>query len=682
MGVKEMSWKFEEMKTEGTILVIDEEGKLVTKKISQKGDVPTPLEIKYLSKGTLLEYNKSNKPNTFVVTAIVGKTNEVVKKIPIVKLDENLNEGQRFNYPFNFVKNDFNKSIRGSIKKGINSGEISFTLINTSPLLIPKKDENEVKIPITNDNEDHIIPASSFKGLIKNNFETITNSCFSILEDREENKTLSYRKIFTKDVTKEDDFHLNKIEVIPARVIKKEEGKFYIEKLKSAWIKDEALLPYERYELDKTRTQPKKATKKMVVENFKWKEDLIINIVDTPPDSTRIAGKLRKECEGYVKDTGLNFTGAHHQRFFYYENINDIKTLEVCKVVEEKYNKVLTKQQTRNSRTKYWYKKLREGALVWAIVQKEDNENNISEKVLALSYVETPKFAYYNDVADLLGELKHCDDLNNLCYACRVFGTVIKDNKQNENVALKGKLEFNDLLHRGEVNISDEMRMDILDSPEPSNAAFYIDKDHYSYDQLGATIRGRKFYWNHLDKQGIKTTSDLKKSKIINNNAPEKQAPLVKMLLSGNYFEGKVSFRDLSDEELGALILSFGSDDSYFKLGAGKPLGMGSIQIKNLKLSLSSKEKYSSFSSGILKEADKDKFINNFKMTMKKEFEDKMEYNEIPFIKEFEFITKNGINFSVENYPKGNFPDTLKWFMNMKNTYKKDFKLPTIQDYK
>ncbi len=593
-----------------------------------------------------------------------------------------------FNYPYNFVKNDFKKSIRNSYKiKGKNSGEISFTVLNTSPFLIPQE-ENGVKMPLKSEKGEYIIPASSLKGLIKNNFETITNSCFSVIEDRAEKNVYDFRKDFNRD----DNFHKNQIEIVPARVIEKE-GKHFIEKLSSAWINDKALVKDEKDELDSSGN-PKKCVTKEVIENFKWEKlkgsALTINIVNTTHDSSKIKTLKGKHYSGYIKDTGINFGNAHHQRFFYYKDTNNIETFEVHDKVLDKYKVVLARQKEENRKnykpnggknpwiTTYHHTEAKSGSLLWAIVEKS------TKRVLALSYVETPKITYYNGVEDLLDKLNHCNDINNLCYACRVFGTVIKKDAVDENVALKGKVEFFDLHHSGVALISGKaLRMDILDAPEPANAGFYVDKEHNSYDEPGATIRGRKFYWNHSDKQGIKTTEELEKSKIINASASGEQSSLVKPFLSGNSFIGKVRFKDLSDEELGALLLAFGNENSLHKLGAGKPLGMGSIKIENIKLNLDSKDKYNSFSNSFIVETEKGSYINSFKEFMKSSFG--KDYSQISFVKEFESITNKQINFSKENYPtfeKFGEKNSLLWFMENKKNCKSGFKLPNIQDYK
>lgn len=129
-----------------------------------------------------------------------------------------------------------------------------------------------------------------------------------------------------------------------------------------------------------------------------------------------------------------------------------------------------------------------------------------------------------------------------------------------------------------------------------------------------AEIRGYKMYWHRhcewMQKDGEK----------INKNVSKEIAPLEK----NRVFEGKVRFESLDAVELGALakLFAFGEDESCcYKMGMGKPFGMGSVNIK-AKLYLREDDYYTklfaedSFSSGI-KEYDKEQFIDAFNQYVK-----------------------------------------------------------------
>ena len=88
-------------------------------------------------------------------------------------------------------------------------------------------------------------------------------------------------------------------------------------------------------------------------------------------------------------------------------------------------------------------------------------------------------------------------------------------------------------------------------------------------------------------------------SNIINKNASDSQSSLIRPLLSGNNFKGKIQFNNLTASELGALMYALGQEKTLHKIGAGKPLGMGSIKITKKDLYLENeKEKYKTRRSG------------------------------------------------------------------------------------
>lgn len=592
------------------------------------------------------------------------------------KPNSDLKDEKVFLYPYNFVSSEFDKSVRESFEKGEYSGHIEIELQNTSPLLIAEKqiiENEEVKVQSKNIDGKYIVPASSFKGMLRNTIEIITNSCYSILDDRKEKEIQDFRLDFNKKKS------LNNLEIYPGRIVEID-GELKLEKLKEAWINDKFLSNQDRKELDENNN-PKKAIEMLVAENNGWsgKRNIPgINIVDTVYDKNQIKKPTTKKL-GYIKDTGLNFSNTHHQRFFYEDSKKEYFDLE--EKILSRYEEVLKRQEKENEdnymdkgakrkfKTTYHHKKARPGALVWGIFDKNRS------KIISLSYVQTPKLAYYMIAKELLNELSPCEDLESLCYTCRMFGTVIKDTK----VALQGKLKFEDLIIQNEPNVmSKNIRMDILDSPRPSNSNFYVNKNNNSYDDIGATIRGRKIFWHHKDKQDIHDQNQLEMSNIINRNASDSQSSLIRPLLSGNNFKGKIQFNNLTASELGALMYALGQERTLHKIGAGKPLGMGSIKITKKDLYLENKEKkYSAFETSFNCQ-EFDTFITQYKNDIKNKIGQSFE--NIKFIKEYIKYSECMMDFSKENYPTfsgGTGNNTLEWFMANKN-----LKLPNIQDYK
>ncbi len=190
---------------------------------------------------------------------------------------------------------------------------------------------------------------------------------------------------------------------------------------------------------------------------------------------------------------------------------------------------------------------------------------------------------------DIMGQHSPCDQLDELCPTCALFGTV-KDG------GTAGRLTFSDA-EALEYSEPEKRILPILSTPRTSSFEFYLRKPHpdatywnfdyygvYSYEKDGKTItvpytdyrdlveatpRGRKAYW-HGEPQ---TTN--KKSRM---NAT------MAAMDKGN-FRFRVGFDRITRKQLGDLLwcVTLGENDpegNYcHKLGHGKPVGYGSVKM-------------------------------------------------------------------------------------------------------
>lgn len=127
----------------------------------------------------------------------------------------------------------------------------------------------------------------------------------------------------------------------------------------------------------------------------------------------------------------------------------------------------------------------------------------------------------------------------------------------------------------------------ILSGPKPTCFQQYLVQGepdnigslrHYASSPSETAIRGHKLYW-HKAKIELE---DIKESKQVDKD--DKQHTQLKPVMPGKTFRFRVDFENLSDVELGALLwaLTLPSDSGRtfrHKLGMGKPLGMGSVEI-------------------------------------------------------------------------------------------------------
>ena len=114
-----------------------------------------------------------------------------------------------------------------------------------------------------------------------------------------------------------------------------------------------------------------------------------------------------------------------------------------------------------------------------------------------------------------------------------------------------------------------------LMQPNPTSYQLYLQQNNKNslshWDSEGAKIRGYKLYWH--DK--ISDWQD-------KENYDEKFTKKITPLKAGNKFKSKIRFENLNEIELGALLMIFdlnGAKNPAYKIGMGKPLGLGSIKI-------------------------------------------------------------------------------------------------------
>ena len=237
---------------------------------------------------------------------------------------------------------------------------------------------------------------------------------------------------------------------------------------------------------------------------------------------------------------------------------------------------------------------------------KEDLENFLREKncgyfpvnystldkgIVYLSPATITKEASNNSVGMLAGEFAPCT--KNFCPACELFGHIGKDENSSGS-----RIRFMDLYAAEEratedYYLCDKITLQTLGGPKLGNAEFYLKKpegatfwtyDYYVKDgRLNVEpgkLRGRKFYWHSRDGKIIKAEP---------SNLNKTVRPVKKNVV----FKGKLYFDGISKTQLNQLIwiLNCGSENLGLKLGSGKPLGLGSIscnvlQVKERKIEI------------------------------------------------------------------------------------------------
>lgn len=316
---------------------------------------------------------------------------------------------------------------------------------------------------------------------------------------------------------------------------------------------------------------------------------------------------------------GEDFIRKHHISVFNCEKSD--KKIEVSKDdIEYQLNKLLniyqdSKINKKNTQNKTWYKEYSELFNRFK-VEKIDILPVYFREIDGKFYFSPScitKEVYYNKITDLIKDYSLCNNKDNLCEACRLFG-----NLNDDNVKVASKVRFTDATIKNKaknkrdyyikykpVNGDDSLiTLKELSSPKISATEFYIDcnnvSNFYTYDYYKdekenyklniPNIKGRKMYWHNYKLKDESNLDTIATDKLTNRNVTIR--PLNTKYPNGEdiEFNFRVYFEDISKNQLDKLIniLNLGNDENeqddkkkrLHKIGMGKPLGLGSVEIK------------------------------------------------------------------------------------------------------
>lgn len=584
-----------------------------------------------------------------------------------------------FTYPYNFVSLGDSKNInRKSIKesKGNLSGKIKCTLKNITPLFIGGTVENSNASHktelILKDNENYIIPSSSLKGEIRNIIEVITNSCIrnvepERLEKREpagsRENVFGLIKRLPNEKTEEDGLIVEAVKVkIHKDAINKKEPGFYPIKVNEyirEYVDKEGKKNYRKGEKDPDAINDTYTFRKVTE---KGTENAVLWI--SPNIFGKQYEKILVKKDFIKKGSGRNFIFP----------FNEYKDLEYLLNQRKERDKDLSE---KDKDKEIGVEKVQEND---PIIFEAENNN-----ATHLAFSEIPRLRYKCSPYQLIPNgFQECNSLDKLCFACRLFGTTgnSEEKKEDNMVAHMGRVFITDArTPANKEKLSEVVTLKPLGEPHPSLARFYLTDG--TYDEDGAKIRGRKFYWHHSDK--VKANENYKSYlKSITTTAREKYNSSLSFLKPNNTFEFEVEFKNLTDEELGVLIYSLELEEGLLhKFGKAKAFGFGSSKIEIQELLLKSKNRYVSFETSYEKEDTK-----KYKEIAQKEYvvESRKEIKELKTI----LSQENKLDFSESPFPEAHVINkktgmindkrgfnTLNWF-----TENKNLRLPNILDYK
>ncbi len=215
----------------------------------------------------------------------------------------------------------------------------------------------------------------------------------------------------------------------------------------------------------------------------------------------------------------------------------------------------------------------------------------IDDDSIYLSCARITREVSFSKVKDMVRDFNPCSDKETICPSCDLFGTI-----EEGDLALTSKLRFSDLEVEEKENLEDYFEKVVtllpLGGPKLSNTAFYFKKpannaaywtfDYYVANKQVITktaeIQGRKYYWHFKPTLKEKTDVQDKDKK----RTPSNLNKTIRPLKEGITFTGKIYFDRISNKQLEQLKLILNGFDGKcsYKLGTGKPLGLGSVDCK------------------------------------------------------------------------------------------------------
>lgn len=496
--------------------------------------------------------------------------------------------------PYNFVSLEgiCDKQNRKNIK-GKLTGKILCTLKTLTPIFIPedKKDMPDMSdVPDVNcffhypDTNTPVIPGSEIRGMIRSVFEAAFNGCLSQINDA--------------------PFHRRSMEAKKPGLLYKSGNEWKLEECERVMLNtkyfSESTSIYKKHGkyIDRESISTgqsiyiKKSSQRYQARNEKARNY-------TPYVVKEYSFTNSTEYERGIIYLGGEFNNKHHESVFLPIEKNKAKSLnsQTIKTFRDVLSLYIKNSESKQNKGPYVdcqklldkitkSNELTTRKLKLPVYYSLDEKNNISYLAPAIFSQEV----FQNTVINILqehGNYQPCNCKEELCPACHLFGFV----KEKDMAA--SRIRFSDALPQDEISFSKSIKLPALGQPNPGAVEFYTNRPNslgergywtYDYKIVGKkrvvlkasdiVIRGRKFYWHHLPD-----SSYLLKNKESKGEMEITIQPVDK----NNFFEFTVYFEGITEKELNQLCNTLDINtlkDHAHKIGRGKPLGFGSVQIE------------------------------------------------------------------------------------------------------
>lgn len=524
------------------------------------------------------------------------------------------------------------------------SGRITCTMTAVTPVFVSDSEDYEPKddpkahktYRFFNVNGEDIIPASSLRGSIRSVFEAATNSTFGAFTFKDE--PLFYRQPpevalglvparIERDENSESGYKLRLLTGSQNLALGSKN-------LYAAWIpsyRNEQILnkpQFDRRGNDRHKHILNNNDIVKIPKDCSGGSLCYAAVIHTrrkgfPHHQADFIAKKREDVQnwvnsqqnrnyslvsGYVYVTGLNADVKQYERFFYYGQQEHFAQLTKGNI--DAYNHLMSdyhkrkdsianslsnaeRNEIKPSRFLKQLEQLKEGTLVYADLEG----TNAYPTIRAIYPVAISRTMYERTIRDVIADhhphLLPPTNINKLCLASRVFGWVSQEGDEDltREVAYRGRVRFSNatVVHANKNDTP--LTLSILGAPHPTSLEFYLDDVQYitarrdgqhGYNEPNAKIRGRKMYRHH--KKWKTAEDNTTKTEATTNDKSDQNRTIQGVYEPDSGWTFTIEFENLQPVELGALLwtleLSEGSKPCYHRIGYGKPLGFGSVQIE------------------------------------------------------------------------------------------------------
>ena len=429
---------------------------------------------------------------------------------------------------------------------------------------------------------EYIIPGSSLRGMVKNLYKIVT--CGSWREDEDIKDTHLYYRCLMAPKGKKPMPFLSKLH---------EKYSDYMASMENGHVKRNAKPGFLVKQGDKWLIYPLFPEKLHSIPIYEYMENFHLNDEGIKYSSVRWKGstayiqigmrntdKLRrskKELESATEEERESW-GKQYYRYMSMDDIDKSKCYTVPDTVIESYQEDKNRRgvDLMNRVQKKYCKFLKRDASIAPCFFFLDDAGQVKSFGHGQSY----RIPYDNSIMDAVPqEMQSSEKID---FANAVFGMSRRD------VSFASRVSFDDAVPSSAGTLPPD-EAHILMQPNPTAFQLYLKQTEQDqlvhWDHPAAEIRGYKLYWHSKPEHNWHATS---MERSLNRDNVSKGKPSltkkIEPLKPGSEFAGRIRFRDLTREELGALMLIFrldkGSEDIVYKIGMGKGIGLGSIRIK------------------------------------------------------------------------------------------------------